>query len=47
MIEHPREAFEFMAFCQRPVEMEKLCSMSGKNSPLKRTTEDYVYAKTR
>ena len=41
---HPREAFEFMAFVQRPEEMEKLCGMSGKNSPLKRTSEDFVYA---
>lgn len=41
---HPREAFEFMAFVQRQEEMEKLCGMSGKNSPLKRTTEDWMYS---
>ena len=41
---HPREAFEFMAFTQRPEQMEKLCGMSGKNSPLKRTSEEYVYS---
>jgi ABC-type glycerol-3-phosphate transport system substrate-binding protein len=41
---HPREAFEFMAFTQRQDEMEKLCSLSGKNSPLKRTSLDYMYS---
>ena len=41
---HPREAFEFMAFCQRQEEMEKLCAMSGKTSPLKRVSDDYIYS---
>src|SRR6185295_7965921 len=41
---HPREAFEFMAFVQRQEEMEKLCKMSGKNSPLVKQSEDWVYA---
>jgi ABC-type glycerol-3-phosphate transport system substrate-binding protein len=41
---HPREAFEFMAFCQRQEQMEKLCALSGKTSPLKRVSLDYVYS---
>ncbi len=41
---HACEAFEFMAFVQRQEEMEKLCKMSGKNSPLKKNSEDWVYA---
>jgi ABC-type glycerol-3-phosphate transport system substrate-binding protein len=41
---HPREAFEFMAFTQRQDQMERLCGMSGKNSPLKRTSEEYMYS---
>jgi ABC-type glycerol-3-phosphate transport system substrate-binding protein len=41
---HPREAFEFMAFTQRQEQMESLCSSSGKNSPLKRVSSDYVYS---
>ena len=40
---HPREAFEFMAFTQRQVEMEKLCRSVCKNSPLKKTSADWVY----
>jgi hypothetical protein len=30
---HPREAFEFMAYVQRPQVMEKLCKLTWKNSP--------------
>ena len=41
---HPREAFEFMAFVQRPEQMESLCWTSGKNSPLKRVSDNYVYS---
>jgi ABC-type glycerol-3-phosphate transport system substrate-binding protein len=41
---HPREAMEFMAFTQRPDQMEKLCSLSGKNSPLKRVSDEYVFS---
>jgi multiple sugar transport system substrate-binding protein len=41
---HPREAFEFMAFTQRQEEMEKLCGISGKNTPLRATSEEYVYS---
>lgn len=41
---HPREAFEFMLFTQRQDQMEKLCGMSGKNSPLRATSDDFVYS---
>src|SRR5439155_9192885 len=42
--QHPREAFEFMAFTQRQEEMEKLCRAVDKNSPLKKTSDDWVYS---
>jgi multiple sugar transport system substrate-binding protein len=41
---HPREAFEFMAYLQRQEVMEKLCRSVCKNSPLKRTSETWVYS---
>ncbi len=41
---HPREAFEFMAFVQRQEQMESLCWSSGKNSPLKNVSANYVYS---
>jgi ABC-type glycerol-3-phosphate transport system substrate-binding protein len=31
---HRKEAFEFIAFVNRQDQVEKLCSMHGKNSPL-------------
>ena len=40
---HPREAFEFMAYLQRPEVMGKLGRLTGKPSVLKRNTEDWVY----
>jgi ABC-type glycerol-3-phosphate transport system substrate-binding protein len=39
---HPREAFEFMAFVQSQKEMEKLCTLHGKNSPLTKVSEDFL-----
>jgi spermidine/putrescine-binding protein len=41
---HPREAFEFMAYTQRQEVMEKLCRWVCKNSPLKKTSADWVYS---
>jgi ABC-type glycerol-3-phosphate transport system substrate-binding protein len=40
---HPREAFEFIAYLQRPEVMEKLCRLAYKPSPLKHTTDGWVY----
>ena len=31
---HKREAFEFIAYVQRPEVMQKICSLHGKNTPL-------------
>jgi ABC-type glycerol-3-phosphate transport system substrate-binding protein len=41
---HPREAFEFMAYLQRQEVMEKLCKLTWKNSPLKESSDDFVYS---
>ena len=38
---HPKEAFEFVAFVQSQKEMEKLCTLHGKNSPLTNVSEDF------
>lgn len=40
---HPREAFAFLAYVQRPEVMEKLGKLSGKHSVLKKSSEDWVY----
>ena len=40
---HPREAFEFMAYLQRPNVMEKLGKLTGKHSVLKTNSESWVY----
>ncbi len=40
---HPREAFEFMAYLQRPEVMEKLGKLTGKHSVLKTNSESWVY----
>ncbi|MEO6435403.1 MAG: extracellular solute-binding protein [Tepidisphaeraceae bacterium] len=40
---HPREAFEFIVYTQRSEVMEKLCKLTWKNSPLKKTSDDFVY----
>ena len=40
---HPREAFEFMAYVQRPDVNEKLGRLTGKHSVLKRNSADWVY----
>jgi ABC-type glycerol-3-phosphate transport system substrate-binding protein len=40
---HPREAFEFMAYLQRPEVNEKLGKLTGKHSVLKNNTESWVY----
>lgn len=39
---HKKEAFEFIAFVNRQEEMEKLCSMQCKNSPLARVSESFI-----
>jgi multiple sugar transport system substrate-binding protein len=38
---HPKEAFEFMAYCNRQDVMEKLCSLHCKNSPLQKVSEAF------
>jgi multiple sugar transport system substrate-binding protein len=38
---HPKEAFEFIAFVNRQDEMEKLCSLHCKNSPLAKSSEAF------
>ncbi len=38
---HPKEAFEFIAYVQRQEVMEKLCSLHGKNSPLREVSEAF------
>ena len=40
---HPREAFEFLAYLQRPEVMGKLGRLTGKPSVLKRNTDDWIY----
>jgi ABC-type glycerol-3-phosphate transport system substrate-binding protein len=40
---HPREAFEFMAYVQRPEVMEKLGKLTGKHSVLRKNSESWVY----
>jgi ABC-type glycerol-3-phosphate transport system substrate-binding protein len=39
---HPKEAFKFMAFVNRQDEMEKLCNMHSKNSPLKNSSKQFL-----
>lgn len=39
---HKKEAFEFIAFVNRQDQMEKLCSMHGKNSPLAKMSQEYL-----
>jgi multiple sugar transport system substrate-binding protein len=39
---HPHEAFEFIAFVNRQDEMEKLCSLHCKNSPLRQVSDDFI-----
>lgn len=39
---HPHEAFEFIAFVNRPDVMERLCSLHCKNSPLAKSSEEFV-----
>lgn len=41
---HPREAFEFMCFVNRQEEMEKLCSLHCKPSPLRETSPHFLLA---
>src|SRR4029079_255339 len=36
------EAFEFLAFVNRQDQMEKLCSLHGKNSPLAKMSQEYL-----
>ena len=38
---HPKEAFEFIAFVQSQPEMEKLCLLHAKNSPLTNVSEHF------
>ena len=40
---HPREAFEFIAYVQRPEVMEKLCKLTWKPSPLRKASDDFIY----
>jgi ABC-type glycerol-3-phosphate transport system substrate-binding protein len=39
---HKNEAFEFIAFVNRQDEMEKLCSLHCKNSPLEKVSENFI-----
>jgi multiple sugar transport system substrate-binding protein len=39
---HQKEAFEFIAFVNRQDQMEKLCAMHGKNSPLAKMSRQYL-----
>jgi multiple sugar transport system substrate-binding protein len=39
---HPKEAFEFMAFVNSQKEMEKLCMMHCKNSPLAKVSQNFL-----
>ncbi len=39
---HPQEAFEFMAFVNSQKEMEKLCMMHCKNSPLSQVSQNFL-----
>lgn len=39
---HRREAFEFIAYVNRPEVMEKLCAMHSKNSPLRRVSTHFL-----
>jgi ABC-type glycerol-3-phosphate transport system substrate-binding protein len=39
---HKKEAFEFIAFVNRQDQMEHLCSMHGKNSPLAKMSQEYL-----
>jgi multiple sugar transport system substrate-binding protein len=39
---HKKEAFEFIAFVNRQAEMEKLCMMHSKNSPLANVSENFL-----
>lgn len=39
---HKKEAFEFIAFVNRQDQMEHLCSMHGKNSPLANMSREYL-----
>ncbi|HEY0868014.1 MAG TPA: extracellular solute-binding protein, partial [Fimbriimonas sp.] len=38
---HPKEAFEFIKFVQRQDVMEGLCKSHGKNSPLRKVSEEF------
>lgn len=40
--QHKKEAFEFIAFVNRQDNMERLCSMHCKNSPLAKMSEQYL-----
>lgn len=39
---HPEEAFAFIAYINRTDVMEKLCSLHGKNSPLKNVSREFI-----
>jgi multiple sugar transport system substrate-binding protein len=39
---HPNEAFKFIAFVNRQDEMEKLCNLHSKNSPLKNSSRQFL-----
>lgn len=39
---HKKEAFEFIAFVSRQDQMERLCSMHSKNSPLREVSEEFI-----
>jgi multiple sugar transport system substrate-binding protein len=39
---HKKEAFEFIAFVNRQDEMEKLCSLHCKNSPLAKVSQSFI-----
>jgi ABC-type glycerol-3-phosphate transport system substrate-binding protein len=39
---HKKEAFEFIAYVQRQEEMEKLCMMHSKNSPLANVSSNFL-----
>jgi multiple sugar transport system substrate-binding protein len=40
--QHKAEAFEFIAFCSRQEQMEKLCMLHCKNSPLAKVSQHYL-----
>lgn len=39
---HPKEAFEFIRYVQKQDVMERLCMAHGKNTPLRKVSEDFL-----